>query len=280
MMSIIICSIILIIVGILLLKFPDAAYELTQSWKNASSTEPSNLWLISTRIGGIVCVAIGVVCLIVGIVVVDKDASHWDVTYKNPYSSEYNYWIFDKEGNLDATTYGTYSFEEKRGEVLLHTRPEDTDTSDYLEGYVMKTTDEGHLQLIPELYYFNPDLSFGAYEGELLTIEDVTMEFVSISGTLDESKRPADAKYQLIRDGEEQPVYYFFHSDGTYKSVQRLEYRVKRNNMLRIEKVNYEYSIHPFTQMLSIYMDDIELTLEKVIGHEDLYLDDLIVIEQ
>ena len=65
MIQTIICSIILIVVGILLLLFPHTIFELTQSWKYASVTDPSKLYLISTRIGGIILMGVGAVCIVV-----------------------------------------------------------------------------------------------------------------------------------------------------------------------------------------------------------------------
>ena len=53
-------SIILLIVGLFLLFCPGIVYEITESWKNSTSTEPSDLYRLHIRIGGIVCTLIGV----------------------------------------------------------------------------------------------------------------------------------------------------------------------------------------------------------------------------
>ena len=60
-------SIIFIIGGIFIAIFPQGWFELTQSWKSYSTPEPSNLYLILTRISGIVTALIGVAYIILAI---------------------------------------------------------------------------------------------------------------------------------------------------------------------------------------------------------------------
>jgi len=57
-------AIFLLIVGPLMLCFPDAVYELTESWKSDSPSEPSKLYRWNTRIGGIACTLVGLFGLI------------------------------------------------------------------------------------------------------------------------------------------------------------------------------------------------------------------------
>ena len=52
-------GIVLIIWGFIMVRFPDVVYELTQSWKNYSSGEPSDLYRFSTRFGGVMCILAG-----------------------------------------------------------------------------------------------------------------------------------------------------------------------------------------------------------------------------
>lgn len=52
-------SIFLLIVGVLMLCFPDVVYSITESWKSNASSEPSGLYKIHIRIGGIVCSLVG-----------------------------------------------------------------------------------------------------------------------------------------------------------------------------------------------------------------------------
>lgn len=61
----IIIGIILIFVGALLLFNPKAVFYITESWKSYSSSEPSNLYLISTRIGGAIMCLVGITGIII-----------------------------------------------------------------------------------------------------------------------------------------------------------------------------------------------------------------------
>ena len=53
-------GIMLIVWGFVMVRFPDLVYELTQSWKNYSSGEPSDLFRFSTRFGGVMCILVGI----------------------------------------------------------------------------------------------------------------------------------------------------------------------------------------------------------------------------
>ena len=44
-------------IGFLMLCFPQLVFDLTESWKHSGLTEPSRLWLLSTRIGGGIFIA-------------------------------------------------------------------------------------------------------------------------------------------------------------------------------------------------------------------------------
>lgn len=57
-------SIFLLIVGVLMLCFPDVVYSITESWKSNSSSEPSGMYRLHIRIGGIACSLVGVVGII------------------------------------------------------------------------------------------------------------------------------------------------------------------------------------------------------------------------
>ena len=58
-------SIFLLIVGIMMLCFPKVIYELTESWKSNSFNEPSKLYDIHIRIGGIACFIVGLAGVVV-----------------------------------------------------------------------------------------------------------------------------------------------------------------------------------------------------------------------
>ena len=57
-------SIFLLIVGVLMLCFPDMVYNITESWKSNSSSEPSGLYKLHICIGGIACTLVGIAGLI------------------------------------------------------------------------------------------------------------------------------------------------------------------------------------------------------------------------
>lgn len=44
--------IVLIAIGLLMLLGPGAVWAVTESWKSSDGTEPSDLYIFSTRIGG------------------------------------------------------------------------------------------------------------------------------------------------------------------------------------------------------------------------------------
>ena len=65
---IILGSIFLLLVGVLMLCFPDVAYSITESWKSNTSSEPSGLYKLHIRIGGIACTAVGIAGVIANFV--------------------------------------------------------------------------------------------------------------------------------------------------------------------------------------------------------------------
>ena len=65
---IIIGSIFLLIVGVMMLCFPEVVYSITESWKSNASSEPSGLYKIHIRIGGIACSLVGIAGIIANFV--------------------------------------------------------------------------------------------------------------------------------------------------------------------------------------------------------------------
>lgn len=57
-------AIMLITAGIILAVAPNLVYNVTQSWKNISNSEPSSIYKIMTRVQGIILVIIGVVLIV------------------------------------------------------------------------------------------------------------------------------------------------------------------------------------------------------------------------
>lgn len=54
--SVILLDLFLLLIGLVLLCKPDWVWELTEQWKSKDAGEPSSLYIISTRIGGGVCI--------------------------------------------------------------------------------------------------------------------------------------------------------------------------------------------------------------------------------
>ncbi len=57
-------SIFVLIMGTVMLLFPEFIYDVTESWKSYSAGEPSKLYIISTRIGGVCCLLAGIVGIV------------------------------------------------------------------------------------------------------------------------------------------------------------------------------------------------------------------------
>lgn len=57
-------SIFLLIAGVLMLFNPDMVYRLTESWKSSAADEPSELYTLHIRIGGVACSLVGIAGLI------------------------------------------------------------------------------------------------------------------------------------------------------------------------------------------------------------------------
>ena len=51
-----------------MLRFPELIYEVTESWKSYSSGEPSDLYRLSTRVGGVAFIVVGIACIIVAFI--------------------------------------------------------------------------------------------------------------------------------------------------------------------------------------------------------------------
>lgn len=57
-------GIILAIIGLVMIIFPRTFYQFTQSWKNDTSSEPSHIYVIGTKFGGIMVTIVGVLSII------------------------------------------------------------------------------------------------------------------------------------------------------------------------------------------------------------------------
>lgn len=55
----IVLAIVIALVGAVMLVKPQAIYTMTESWKSNTSGEPSNFYLLSTRIGGGIFLIVG-----------------------------------------------------------------------------------------------------------------------------------------------------------------------------------------------------------------------------
>ena len=55
-----IAGVLLIAMGAVMLAKPRLVFELAERWKHDGGAEPSELWILSTRIGGVMCVLAGI----------------------------------------------------------------------------------------------------------------------------------------------------------------------------------------------------------------------------
>ena len=61
-------GIIFLIIGVLMLCFPDGVYSITESWKSNINSEPSGMYKLSIRIGGVIYLLLGATGLIINFV--------------------------------------------------------------------------------------------------------------------------------------------------------------------------------------------------------------------
>ena len=59
----IVFAIVILIAGILLVAAPKLVYEITQSWKSNSDSEPSNYYVILSRVHGVILIIVGIVLI-------------------------------------------------------------------------------------------------------------------------------------------------------------------------------------------------------------------------
>ena len=64
-MKFLIIGILFLLVGAVLILKPKLLYDLTESWKNNASDDPSRLYLMSTRFGGVIILGIGIASMVV-----------------------------------------------------------------------------------------------------------------------------------------------------------------------------------------------------------------------
>ena len=58
-------SFILAVIGVFMVVNPRGFYEITEKWKSTADSEPSDLFLLSTRFGGIMFLAVGIMGVVV-----------------------------------------------------------------------------------------------------------------------------------------------------------------------------------------------------------------------
>ena len=60
----ILSGLLLLVIGFLMLRFPEDIYNLAEGWKSNSPGEPSKWYRISLRVGGIAFLLVGVMGLV------------------------------------------------------------------------------------------------------------------------------------------------------------------------------------------------------------------------
>jgi uncharacterized membrane protein len=64
----IILTVLLTLVGLLMIVLPSVIWTITESWKSNDATEPSDLYILSTRFGGVMCTLTGVGGIVVHLI--------------------------------------------------------------------------------------------------------------------------------------------------------------------------------------------------------------------
>ena len=59
----ILVGIVFLVIGLLMVVSPSIFFQITESWKSDKANEPSELFRISTRVGGCFFIIIGIACL-------------------------------------------------------------------------------------------------------------------------------------------------------------------------------------------------------------------------
>lgn len=60
-----ILGIVFLALGLLMILRPQVLFELVESWKSDSLGEPSRMYLLSTRFGGVLVAAVGIASIVV-----------------------------------------------------------------------------------------------------------------------------------------------------------------------------------------------------------------------
>ncbi|MFC4619949.1 DUF6199 family natural product biosynthesis protein [Camelliibacillus cellulosilyticus] len=61
-------SLFLLLAGLIMLIRPDLFYKLTVQWKSDDESDPSDLYIWSTRFGGVMCTLVGLSGVVVSII--------------------------------------------------------------------------------------------------------------------------------------------------------------------------------------------------------------------
>ncbi len=62
-----VCGVVFALVGLLMLLKPDCIWSISEQWKSDSADGPSELYVLSTKIGGIVFLVVAAFCLFIAI---------------------------------------------------------------------------------------------------------------------------------------------------------------------------------------------------------------------
>ena len=61
----ILLSLLLVGLGIVMILKPKLFFDVTEGWKSHVNDEPSKLYLFSTRLGGVMCLLVGIMGLVI-----------------------------------------------------------------------------------------------------------------------------------------------------------------------------------------------------------------------
>ena len=69
-MKYIVGGIVIFLWGLFMFRSPYKFWELFESWKNSSNAEPSKFYLVEVRIGGSICMLVGLIVVVCSFLII------------------------------------------------------------------------------------------------------------------------------------------------------------------------------------------------------------------
>lgn len=179
----------------------------------------------------------------------------WNATYIIEGTD--TYWSFYPDGTAETISNFNYSLTERNNERIF-----DLISSDNSNGsYVVKRTENGCIQMIPEMIYFmDEDFGFD------ISVEDATSEYMFADG-IDgiTSNDYFSGIYHNTKLNQQIGVAGFeFFDDGTCQEFVRFQYQVLNNHEIKIGNTTYQCLIENDGDLLKLWTKEGEGTLNLV----------------